>query len=80
MTPAQKAFEEFWTSLSREKSLPAMTEQEYLVFVWKSAWKARGEHDAKICEEEKVGIADETDNVYNQACTDCAEAIRKADV
>lgn len=75
MTQAQKAFEEWCKSKKIGKS--SLAHEDYKS-VWRAAWKARGELDAKICEatrHEQPYVAD-----FEWGALKCAEAIRKVDV
>lgn len=79
---AQKAFEKNFGITVQELH---SSEEKYSIKeiwrCWHAAWKARGLLDANICDERRASRAfEETYEFYNDACEDCAEAIRKVDV
>lgn len=89
-TESQKAFEEFKNFFEVQKRKYEKLEYseiaERLVYdglakiVWDAAWQARGEFDAKICDQKTIDLPNRGyGSGYNKAIQDCAQAIRKAE-
>ncbi len=78
MSESKKAFEEFLNEgCERQFDFTENGMLNLCYYVWKTAWQARGEHDAKICDNYEIRGPYDGDG-YDITMA-LSEEIRKAD-